>query len=324
MNENEKENLNFADAQQAAEQMFEQSNEEAERNALADRLEEQQEQQAAERAASEENLNEAVNTAETAAATAATADTRLNEATAENERLRQAVADLQMQMQQQNAQLEQMREREQQASDLQKQALMEQTLDMPSLDVSELAFADEETAARLQAEYANKMSEYVRGQVMNEFEPYIKEAEAARTAKERSRIIDALADDEAFSGIKENAPQIMRLIGNNAAKFAPDLSEEEKVAMAYILSRGVNAIQEPPKAEPAPPTVDELMRLYESNPEFQAAVEQKRIDSIKGSQQVPPMSASQGAANAALHIKDKPKSFDDAYEGVMRLFGARQ
>ena len=158
---------------------------------------------------------------------------------------------------------------------------------------------------------------------MHEFEPYIKEANEARAAKQRDEIINALADDEAFSGIKESAPQILRLIGNNAAKFSPDLSEEEKIAMGYILSRGVDAIQSP-RPEKRQPTMDELMQLYESNPEFQAAVEQKRIDSIKGSQQVPPMSASQGAANAALHIKEKPKSFDEAREGVMRLFGARQ
>lgn len=340
-NENEKEEMSFEEAQAAVQQMFQQSSEEAERNALADRLEEQQEQQAAEREQSTGQAEQAANAAadeaeqsqETAQQAQAAAQQATNAAAAnsqqanavmqENQQLRQALSDMQLQMRQANEALQAMQKREQQASDLQKQAIMQQTLEMPSLDMSELAFADEETAAQMQQAYADQMAKYVRGQVMREFEPYIKEANEARAAKQRDEIINALADDEAFSGIKESAPQILRLIGNNAAKFSPDLSEEEKIAMGYILSRGVDAIQSP-RPEKRQPTMEELMQLYESNPEFQAAVEQKRIDSIKGSQQVPPMSASQGAANAALHIKEKPKSFDEAREGVMRLFGARQ
>lgn len=316
---NENENMSFDDAQQAAKQMF--SDKPTEQEQMADQLEQQQEQQEQENTANEEALNEAADVAEQAAAAASDQKQQLDALSNENTQLRQAMEEMQQQFKAQNDQIEQLKKQEQQASDVQKEALMRQTMDMPKLDMSELAFADEETAAQMQAEYAKNMSQYIRGQVMDEFSPYIREAEESRAAKERARIIEALSGDEAFSGIKESEPQIMELIGNNSAKFAPDLSEEEKVALGYILSRGVNAINEPPKAEPKPPTVEELMALYEQNPEFQAAVEKKRLDSIKNSQQVPPMSASQGAANAALHIKEKPKNFDDAFEGALGLFG---
>ena len=63
------------------------------------------------------------------------------------------------------------------------------------------------------------------------------------------------------------------------------------------------------------------MELYDKNPTFQELVEKKRLDTIKQSQQVPPFSASSGAVNAALNIKEKPKTFEEASERTRRMFG---
>ena len=63
------------------------------------------------------------------------------------------------------------------------------------------------------------------------------------------------------------------------------------------------------------------MKLYEETPTFQELVEKKRLEAIKQSQQVPPFSASSGAVNAALNIKEKPKTFEEASERTRKMFG---
>jgi hypothetical protein len=65
------------------------------------------------------------------------------------------------------------------------------------------------------------------------------------------------------------------------------------------------------------------MELYDKNPTFQELIEKKRIESLKESQQVPPFSASSGAVNAALNIKEKPKTFDEAFARTSTMFGGR-
>ena len=90
--------------------------------------------------------------------------------------------------------------------------------------------------------------------------------------------------------------------------------------VAYAIAVGVNSMNTPP-VEPKEPTPEELMALYESNPEFQEMIEKKRLAALKQSQQVPPFSASSGAVNAALNIKDKPKTFEEASERTRRMFG---
>ena len=49
-------------------------------------------------------------------------------------------------------------------------------------------------------------------------------------------------------------------------------------------------------------------------------IEKKRLDDIKQSQQVPAMSASNGAVNAALTIKEKPTTWDDASQRTRDMF----
>ena len=65
----------------------------------------------------------------------------------------------------------------------------------------------------------------------------------------------------------------------------------------------------------------EYMELYNKYPEFPEMVERQRVEQLKDSQQVPPMSSSSGAMNAALNIKEKPKTFDEASERTRKMFG---
>ena len=62
------------------------------------------------------------------------------------------------------------------------------------------------------------------------------------------------------------------------------------------------------------------MEYYKNNPEFQQLVEKDRLNSIKQSQQVPAMSASNGAVNAALNIPEKPKTWEEASQRTRSMF----
>ena len=188
----------------------------------------------------------------------------------------------------------------------------------PTIDLASLAFADDEEVKRQQDEYAEKMAQYVKRGVMDELSPFVDEAKRGRLEREKTAVIDALSTVPELEGIKSLVPQMDRIIENNIALQSDDIPLDEKYINAYAIARGVNAINTPKKE----PTAEDLMRLYEENPEFQEMIEKKRISAVKQNQQVPPMSASSGAVNAALHIKEKPKSWEDASERTKKMFGA--
>ena len=315
MNENEQ---NFDTARESAERMLSQQPIEEERtvnNMLADELERKQEEQAVR----ERETEEAADTALTAAQTAQEQNNQNRQLIEENRQMQEQLQQMQQQIQAMNEQFSDIQKSAEQQNELQKKSLIENTLNVPQLDLSELAFADEDTAREIQSKYAEEMRDYMHSQIMDELSPYIKEAEQAREVKERTDVMNMLAQDDMFSDIKDNEEQITRLLSENGGKFAQDMDMPEKVAMAYIMTRGINAMNKSGEDEKSP-SLNDLMKLYDNNSEFRAAIEEKRINSLNNSQQVPQMSASQGAANAALNIKEKPKNFDEAYDAVSKLF----
>ena len=188
------------------------------------------------------------------------------------------------------------------------QEIVEDALQPPELDINALAFADEDTIKAAQAKYAADMAEYNRQAFMKEFAPVIEQANEAKLTKEKNDVIAALSQLPELKGIEGMLPQLDRIIANNKGLSSEDVPLYEKYITAYAIAMGVNSMNTPP-AEPKEPTTDELMALYNSNPEFQELVEKQRIEQVKKSQQVPPFSASSGAVNAALNIQEKPKTF---------------
>ena len=162
------------------------------------------------------------------------------------------------------------------------------------------------------------MAQYVKRGVMDELSPFVDEAKRGKLEREKTAVIDALSKVPELEGIENLIPQMDRIIANNIALQSDDIPLDEKYINAYAIARGVSAINTPQKE----PTAEDLMRLYEENPEFQELIEKKRLEAVKQNQQVPPMSASNGAVNAALNIKEKPKSWEDASERTKKMFGA--
>lgn len=257
-------------------------------------------------AETEATLNDAVQTAEVAA---------------------QAVQERELQMQQLMADMEALRAQNQQMqgtidelSRRNEEHLIEEGMLPPELDIDGLAFADKDTQKAEMAKFVESLSAYNRKQMMAELAPTLEFAKKGMQQEEKSEVINALSQVPELVGITDMLPQLDRIIASNRWLQSDDMSMDEKYINAYAIARGVNAINTPPE-EPKELTSEELMELYDKNPTFQELVEKKRLDAIKQSQQVPPFSASSGAVNAALNIKEKPKTLEEASEATRKMFG---
>ena len=290
----------FEDARTATEEMFE------EEAIQAPESEENTETAPEQPATDNTTLDDAVNTAEVAAQVAQEKDAQLQQALQELEELK--------------AQNQQMQGTLEELSRQNEENIIEEAMQMPALDVNALAFMTDEEIAQKQNEYAQQMAEFVKAGVMKEVSPFVEQAKEGMYQKEKADTLSALAQVPELAGINDMIPQLDKIIANNKWLQSDDMSIDEKYINAYAIARGVNAINTPPE-EPKELTSEELMELYDKNPTFQELVEKKRIEAIKNSQQVPPFSASSGAVNAALNIKDKPKTFEEASERTRKMFG---
>ena len=295
---------NFDEAKQATEQMFEAP---AETPVEETPAEAPIEEAPSVETRKDEMLNEATNIAEQATQVAQQQNEQLTQVMGENEKLNTRITELE------NTIAER--------SKAKKEEIVEEAMAMPTIDFNELAFADAETQRNAQQNYANAMAEYVRKGVMDEMSPYIEQAKAGQREKEKNEAVSALSQMPELAGIESMLPQIEHIIAKNTWLQSADMPIEEKLINAYVIARGANAMNTPVE-EKKELTDDELMELYDKNPTFQELVEKKRIESVKGSQQVPPFSARSGAVNVALNIKEKPKTFEEASERTRKLFGA--
>lgn len=255
-------------------------------------------------------IEQAAQTAEAAAQVASEKDGQLQQAMAEIQTLRQQNQQLQGtidEMSQRNA-----------------ENIVDEALTPPELDIGGLTFADEETQKAALAKYADEMAAYNRQQLMKEITPAIEFAKKGLRDAERDEAIESLSQIQELSDIREMLPQLDRIIQSNKWLQSDDMPADEKYINAYAMAKGIDRINHPP-APPEPakdPSVDELMKFYNSNPEFQALVEKQRLDQIKQSQQVPQFSASSGAVNAALDIKEKPQTLEEASKRTREMFGS--
>lgn len=249
-------------------------------------------------------LEDAVQTAEAAAQAAAEKDAQLQQIMQELEMAREQQANMQAAIEELSRQNE--------------EHIVKEALEPPMLDISSLAFADEDTIREAQRQYAQQMADYNRQSFMKEFAPVIEQANKAKYDEEKNSVISVLSQIPELQGIETMMPQLDKIIKNNKVLSSNDIPIDEKYIMAYAMARGVNAINTPPE-EPKELTADDLMKLYNENPTFQEMVEKQRIDQVKNSQQVPLFSASSGAVNAALDIKEEPKGWDDASERTRNM-----
>lgn len=257
-------------------------------------------------------LNDAVNTAEAAAQAAAEKDNQLNQAMLEIEALKKQYSELQGQNQQLQGTIDEL-------SQQNEQNIIEEVLQPPTLDVNGLAFADEETVRQAQQKYASEMTEYTKNQLMKELSPAIEYAKQGMREKEKAEAMASLSQLPELSGIQDMLPQLDRIIEKNKWLQSEDMPADERYINAYALAKGVDSINTPPEPKKEL-NAQELFEIYQNSPELQELIEKDRISKVKPSQQVPAFSASSGAVNAALNIKEPPKNFDEAFQRTIEDF----
>ena len=253
-------------------------------------------------------IEQAAQTAEVAAQVAAEKDAELQDIRQQLEAERQRNAELQGTID----------EMSKQKTD----EIIEDALTPPTLDINGLAFADEETQKAAMAKYAQDMSAYNKQEFLKELSPAIEFAKKGMRDAEKTEVVEALSQIPELKGIKEMLPQLDRIIAGNKWLSSDDMPMDEKYINAFAMARGINSINNPP-APPEPakePTPEELLALYNNNPAFQELVEKQRLETLKQSQQVPPFSASSGAVNAALDIKEKPQTLEEASRRTAEMF----
>ncbi len=207
------------------------------------------------------------------------------------------------------------------------EASVNQMMQAPVFDADAYAYADAGAQAQMMADYQNAMAEYnraqVRSEIEKEFEPMMQYAREGMQAREKAEAIKAIkATVPELADIEAKAPVLDNIIANNPFLGASDKSMEEKYIMAYMLSRGIDAVNNPP-APPEPPkapTAQELMEYAKNNPEFMELLEKQRIASVQNAQQVPPLTASSGAVNVAPTIENKPKNLEESRELFKKMF----
>ena len=212
--------------------------------------EEQPQEQVQEQPPQENNaVDEAANVAQAAAQAAAQREQDYQRIMEENEQLRQTNNELQQTITQQSQQRE--------------QAVIEDAMQMPMLDVNRLAFEDDATVQKMQQDYANAMQKYVTQQVLKDVEPALQYAKDGMREKEKREMLEAFNGVDELKGINDMLPQLDYIIEHNKWLDNDDIPMDEKYLTAYMIANGVNSANTPP---PSDPTAEELMKYYDSNP----------------------------------------------------------
>lgn len=318
MNENEK--MNFAEALASARESFESG----EANAPEAQVQEQ--------AVQEEAATEPATEPEAPVQDASAAQTAMTEeaiATAEQaaQIAKQKDAEVNMLKQMLKNERQKSQTLEGTLSEMNKQReteVLAEALVPPELDIQSIMFESAEDIAKAQAKYAQDMAAYNRKLLEKEYEPIRQQAKRLEEHEMLENLKSSLKGRAEFEGF-DNPEMLKRLdviIHNNEFLKDSNLPYEKKLINAYAIARGADAMYTP-KKEPEQPkaqTVDELIEIYKNNPDFKNAIEKMRIEELSAGQQVPVLSASGGAGNVALNIKDKPQTLGDARERAKSRF----
>lgn len=213
--------------------------------------------------------------------------------------------------QEENAQLKQSL---QQQSDEQKAELQEQ-LEPPTLDVDGMMYDDDATRQKKQTEYNNALLEYQRKQIMREIEPMTTAFRAQKQAEEVQSAINGLHNTPGVGGkfddVAADIPATIRSI-----PLLAQMPPNEAVPIAALIAKGRMAANAQAK------TPDQIADEAFANPEVMKRLEMKRAEQLKANQNVPPMSASQGAfSNAPVNVEPRPDTVKDGLSVLKKMLG---
>lgn len=196
---------------------------------------------------------------------------------------------------------------------------------MPELALPELnidyTYDDEETIKGKHRDYTQRLLEYAKEDakrdVLRELAPIIDASRQGLNERRRSDAVNMLSNMPELQGFNDSLPILNQMLDNNKIfSAAADAPLEDKYVMAYFITKGMDAVKNAGKQM----TPDDFIKLYQQNPEYERAINAFKLGQVKPNQEIPSMSASSGAVNAALNMPEKPKNFDEANEMIKNLF----
>lgn len=257
----------------------------------------------------------------------------MNLVSQQTEALRNATGMVQ-QMQTQNQQLRQEVERLRSAMDEQNSAAeiaeMRQAVtppappQMPSFD--DIAYISDEEKQRRQAEYTTSLASFLKGQIMDEVQPYIDRAKEADLRDAEEAIILKFSDPQSgYADFAEYVPMIRNIAKNNPLVANAEMNDD-KILTAYAIAKGIKSnIPQPAKLKLSDEdkkllSNEELLEIYRSNPDLQKMIASEQIQKVQETGEVPVFSASGDVGNVALTPDEKPKTLADARKIMSGLF----
>lgn len=218
------------------------------------------------------------------------------------------------QMQNENAQLKQSLTQQSETAKTQ----LEEALEPPKLDIDGMMYADDATRQAKQAEYNAAMLDYQRKMLMKEMQPMMDSYRAQQHSQALQSAVDNLHTIPGVGGrfddVAADIPQTIKSI--------PALSSmppNEAVVLAALIAKGRAATNAPAK------TPEQMADEVYSNPEIMKLLELKRTQALAQNQNIPPMSASQGAMSAApVNVDHKPETVQDAWGELEQMLRGRR
>ena len=235
--------------------------------------------------------------------------------------LEKAAAALQ-QAQAQNAQLsEQLKSiisSQKQQNETAQETIEQEAQNQPNIDIdiSELQYlSDEERAERLN-KFISGVENRTRESVMKEFQPVMDDYKRRQQSAEDEAVKTTLAGQQQFKGFADNEQSI-----NSIIQRTPELQSlppEKKYTLAYLINRGVNAMN----SEAKPRSIDDIVNEVASNPDAMRMIEAKRAQTINDSnKQIPILSSSNSSGVAPATVDRTPKTLAEALEKSRKMLG---
>ena len=183
--------------------------------------------------------------------------------------------------------------------------LVEEALMPPVLDIEKIMYLPDEERMAAQQKYSQDMADYSQKRAMKDFEPLLADYNANKMNVERQASFDAIEKMDGYGDVKQHADSINHLIQTNEA--IKNMTDPVQQALtAYLIAKGLDTTNQ------KEPTAEDLFNKYKGNKDFRDLVEKDRAENLRQHQQVPILPTSNGVANVALNVPEKPKTFGEA------------
>lgn len=189
-------------------------------------------------------------------------------------------------------------------------------------DFSKADYMSDEERNKMWSDFIEQSTEYAIAAARKEYQPYIDAAKQGQRSAQEQAIIEQMSRPESgLPGFADELPTIKRVLAENPLfKNSDDI--EANYLNAYLLTKGGRNFE--PKTSLSDDdlkllTQQQMVNLYDSNPDFQRAVAKRLQDNLKDGQNIPQFSASGNTSNSAAANTEPPVlTFKEAAERMKK------